>query len=146
MSRFLPHLHANVIAPGNLFSKHLFPMHSSCPMNQLFITRVCVLDEEVDMVINKVLNFSANWSAEELLYLENWSILKLSVYLIYLRMNLEWIMPKDSCSAKIQIPFWLNIRTFDIKSHFDKGSVPLQKLVIDRHAEETYTVLTWRQP
>ena len=32
----------------------------SCPTNQLFITRVCVLDEEVDMVINKVLDFSAN--------------------------------------------------------------------------------------
>ena len=37
MSRLFSHLHANMIAPGNLFSKHLFPMCFSCPMNQLFI-------------------------------------------------------------------------------------------------------------
>lgn len=53
MSRFLPHLRANLIASGSPFSEHLFPVCSTCPLNQFFSPSLCVLDGEADMEVKR---------------------------------------------------------------------------------------------
>lgn len=78
MSRFLPHLRANLIASGSPFSEHLFPVCSTCPMNQFFQPEsLCSRRRGRYGGKERALGFSTNSSIEVLLCLVNLSILNL---------------------------------------------------------------------